>query len=540
GYECDVILDDGVRRYLRPVEPAQLHSTHLDENPFLQWEAPGIGRYLFMTVTDSDVSSERARVCGMSRPELARSSLVCRDLCKFYGSLLAVNRLSFGECFGLLGINGAGKTSAFRMLTGDSHIGSGDAFVHGLSLKTQVQEVHKHIVKTSAFRMLTGDSHIVSGDAFVHGLSLKTQVQEVHKHIVKTSAFRMLTGDSHIGSGDAFVHGPSLKTQVQEVHKHIVKTSAFRMLTCDSHIGSGDAFVHGLSLKTQVQEVHKHIVKTSAFRMLTGDLHIGSGDAFVRGLLLKTQVPEVHKHIDEHVPHADGRLAHRQRRRLRARTLALDAGPRGYCPQFDALFDTLTARETLHIFSLLRGIPARRKISTAVALLGDSSLLYLDEPTTGMDPASKRLVWSSISAAARSGRSVVLTSHSMEECEALCSRLTVMVSGRLHCLGPLQHLKTKFSQGFTLIVKCEFGPDREADLAKIDKYIQDNIIEAKLIESYLGISTYYLNDAELPWWRVFHVMEAARDLFPIEDYAVSQTTLEQVFLRFTRIHAHQD
>ncbi|KOB70587.1 ATP-binding cassette sub-family A member 3, partial [Operophtera brumata] len=234
----------------------------------------------------------------------------------------------------------------------------------------------------------------------------------------------------------------------------------------------------------------------------------------------------------------------------------------GYCPQFDALFDTLTARETLHIFSLLRGIPARvgaasalhlanslgftqhfdkkRKISTAVALLGDSSLLYLDEPTTGMDPASKRLVWSSISAAARSGRSVVLTSHSMEECEALCSRLTVMVSGRLHCLGPLQHLKTKFSQGFTLIVKCEFGPDREADLAKIDKYIQDNIIEAKLIESYLGISTYYLNDAELPWWRVFHVMEAARDLFPIEDYAVSQTTLEQVFLRFTRIHAHQD
>ena len=46
-----------------------------------------------------------------------------------------------------------------------------------------------------------------------------------------------------------------------------------------------------------------------------------------------------------------------------------------------------------------------------------------------------------------SGRSVVLTSHSMEECEALCSRLTIMVNGRLYCLGPLQHLKNKFSQG---------------------------------------------------------------------------------------------
>lgn len=64
-----------------------------------------------------------------------------------------------------------------------------------------------------------------------------------------------------------------------------------------------------------------------------------------------------------------------------------------------------------------------------------------------MDPASKRRVWRCISDAVVSGRSVVLTSHSMEECEALCSRLTVMVNGRLFCLGPLQHLKNKFSQG---------------------------------------------------------------------------------------------
>lgn len=64
-----------------------------------------------------------------------------------------------------------------------------------------------------------------------------------------------------------------------------------------------------------------------------------------------------------------------------------------------------------------------------------------------MDPASKRLVWSAISDAAVSGRSLVLTSHSMEECEALCSRLTIMVNGKLCCLGSLQHLKSKFSQG---------------------------------------------------------------------------------------------
>lgn len=64
-----------------------------------------------------------------------------------------------------------------------------------------------------------------------------------------------------------------------------------------------------------------------------------------------------------------------------------------------------------------------------------------------MDPASKRLIWSAIIEAVETGRSVILTSHSMEECEALCSKLTVMVRGSLRCLGPLQHLKNKFSQG---------------------------------------------------------------------------------------------
>ncbi|XP_034830996.1 phospholipid-transporting ATPase ABCA3 isoform X1 [Maniola hyperantus] len=394
----------------------------IDDDPYLQWSEPGIGRYLFMMTLvgllgftillikeyevlnkifysessyrppppspdeDCDVAHERKTVQSLTRPELAQHSLVCRDLTKFYKDFLAVNRISFavnkGECFGLLGINGAGKTSTFRMLTGDTRISCGDAYVHGLSLKTRIEDVHAHI---------------------------------------------------------------------------------------------------------------------------------------------------------------------------------------GYCPQFDALLDNLTARETLKIFCLLRGIPVKvgsmraiqlaemlgfmrhfdkkvhecsggtkRKINTALALLGDSPLVFLDEPTTGMDPASKRLVWSSINDAVCGGRSIVLTSHSMEECEALCSRLTVMVNGRLHCLGPLQHLKNKFSQGYTLIVKCKAGPERDTNIENINQYVLENFRDAKIIETYLGISTYYLDDAELPWWRVFHLMEQARDRFSLEDYSVSQTTLEQVFLRFTR------
>lgn len=79
--------------------------------------------------------------------------------------------------------------------------------------------------------------------------------------------------------------------------------------------------------------------------------------------------------------------------------------------------------------------------------MGYGRVVFLDEPTTGVDPAAKRQVWRAVRRAIAAGRSVVLTSHSMEECEALCSRLTVMVNGQFKCLGTPQHLKNKFSQG---------------------------------------------------------------------------------------------
>ncbi|XP_073944582.1 phospholipid-transporting ATPase ABCA3-like [Choristoneura fumiferana] len=162
----------------------------------------------------------------------------------------------------------------------------------------------------------------------------------------------------------------------------------------------------------------------------------------------------------------------------------------GYCPQFDAVFGELTGRETLQLFSLLRGLRSehaaaradmlahalgftkhldkrveqysggnKRKLSTAVALLGHTRLVFVDEPTTGVDPAAKRQVWRAVRGVRRAGRGVVLTSHSMEECEALCSRLTIMVNGQFQCLGTPQHLKTKFSEGFTLTIKMKMDEE---------------------------------------------------------------------------------
>jgi ATP-binding cassette subfamily A (ABC1) protein 3 len=150
----------------------------------------------------------------------------------------------------------------------------------------------------------------------------------------------------------------------------------------------------------------------------------------------------------------------------------------GYCPQFDALIDLLTGEETLYMFARLRGVQEfliphivesliqlmnlkkharkpvyaysggnKRKLSAAVALIGDPSIILLDEPTTGMDPKARRHFWNAISQFRDHGKPIILTSHSMEECEALCTRLAIMVNGKFKCLGSIQHLKSKFGAG---------------------------------------------------------------------------------------------
>ena len=102
----------------------------------------------------------------------------------------------------------------------------------------------------------------------------------------------------------------------------------------------------------------------------------------------------------------------------------------------------------------------RRKLSTAIALLARPPVvflvslflahmlfiyycLYKDEPTAGLDPKARRFLWSVIQSIVNAGQSVVLTTHSMAECEALCSRVGIMVNGTFQCLGSPQHLKQR-------------------------------------------------------------------------------------------------
>lgn len=180
----------------------------------------------------------------------------------------------------------------------------------------------------------------------------------------------------------------------------------------------------------------------------------------------------------------------------------------------------------------------KRKLSTAITLIGDPIVIYLDEPTTGMDPGAKRFLWNALCKVRDSGKCIILTSHSMEECEALCTRLAIMVNGTFKCLGSTQRLKSKFSEGYTLTIKIrkdkKLGEVRQTDLNAVSQFVDTKFPSAILREHYQELLTYYIEDKRKPWSEMFGIMENGKSKLPIEDYSLGQTSLEQVFLKFTK------
>jgi ABC-type multidrug transport system ATPase subunit len=96
----------------------------------------------------------------------------------------------------------------------------------------------------------------------------------------------------------------------------------------------------------------------------------------------------------------------------------------------------------------------RRRLSIGIALVTDPKVLVLDEPTTGLDPDTRNGLWNCINLAAKS-RAVLLTTHSMEEADALCQRIGIMCNGSMTCLGTPLHLKNKFGSGYIITVALD-------------------------------------------------------------------------------------
>ena len=97
----------------------------------------------------------------------------------------------------------------------------------------------------------------------------------------------------------------------------------------------------------------------------------------------------------------------------------------------------------------------KRKLSVAMAMIGNPKVIFLDEPSTGMDPKARRFMWNVISriSTQKKQSTVLLTTHSMEEAEALSTRLGIMVGGNFKCIGSPQHIKSKYGDGYEIDIK---------------------------------------------------------------------------------------
>lgn len=150
-----------------------------------------------------------------------------------------------------------------------------------------------------------------------------------------------------------------------------------------------------------------------------------------------------------------------------------------------------------------------------------------------MDPATKRYLWNALCKVRDSGTSIVLTSHSMEECEALCTRLAIMVNGNFKCLGSTQKLKSKFSEGYTLTIKIQKDEIHDdTEMETIERFVKKNFPSARVQEKHRELITFYIADKSLPWSRMFGIMEKGKTALHIEDYSLGQSSLEQVLIKY--------
>ncbi|XP_006833801.1 PREDICTED: ATP-binding cassette sub-family A member 10-like [Chrysochloris asiatica] len=159
----------------------------------------------------------------------------------------------------------------------------------------------------------------------------------------------------------------------------------------------------------------------------------------------------------------------------------------GYCPQENCLWPNLTMSEHLELYATVKGLSKedaalcisrlvdvfklqdqlkvpvktlsegiKRKLCFVLSILGGPAVVLLDEPSTGMDPEGQQQMWQAIQTIVKNKeQGILLTTHYMTEAEAVCDRVVIMVSGRIRCIGSIQHLKSKFGKDYLLEIKVK-------------------------------------------------------------------------------------
>jgi len=295
--------------------------------------------------------------------------------------------------------------------------------------------------------------------------------------------------------------------------------------------------------------------KTTTISCLTGHTSISGGSARVAGYDAETQLDSMWNSL-------------------------------GVCPQFDTIWDEVTVQQHLMLYARLKGLGSRggsfnsgaklraavqqvaekveldgdcfrqaaralsggqrRRLSIAIALIGQPSIVILDEPTTGLDPETKRQVHRILAAERGAGRAMVITTHSMEEADALCSRIAIMAGGRVRAIGTQQRLKRLHGEGYRLTLTLAVPPGLAASAAgqafldavagATHAMVLQRVDAAARLVSRVGTGMTYVLPGALDVAGAFQTLEQQKrgggeGLPPlISEFGLSQSTLEDVFV----------
>ncbi|XP_037509948.2 phospholipid-transporting ATPase ABCA3-like [Rhipicephalus sanguineus] len=371
-----------------------------------------------------------------------------------------------------------------------------------------------------------------------------------------------VVGVPHRGTEDAM--DEDVKAE-KELVENLAKTSASpelerRGYTLVAHdlckwFGSFEA-VKGLSVAIRRGECFGLLGvngagKSTTFQMLTGLLELSAGEAYMCDVKLTSSPRKWQSHI-------------------------------GYCPQNNGLLEKLTAFEHLRLFAGLRGIhdnlveeavqtavqfidvekhankPCgtysggnKRKLSIGLAMLGNPRVIFLDEPFAGVDVVSRNTITGRLATMRKEGNvPVVLTSHGMEECEAACDRLCIMVAGQMTCLGTMQHLRDKFGTGYTMqLVLARKAPTATegsgAGEATTTEVKSNEALDKDVIALFPGVRALGAHDnvhdyhvkEKLPWSTVFEKVQELEKSYKFSHVLIQDTNLEQIFISFAEKRA---
>ena len=239
----------------------------------------------------------------------------------------------------------------------------------------------------------------------------------------------------------------------------------------------------------------------------------------------------------------------------------------GLCPQHDILWDELTPYEHIELYATIRNYNKKdiekivnikmkevnlehvtydlvstfsggmkRRISILLSTVGNPNVVFLDEPSTGLDPVNRRFIWNMIKEIKKKS-SVILTTHSMSEAEFLSDRICVIKKGIMQCIGTSLDLKNIYGEGYILTFICE--KDCQEKVKEIILGLSDNI---NIISSKGGNLMFTLGFdkiGELNWFiKILNKDFSEEKIKPlkglVKECGIEQTSIEEIFLKIAK------